>query len=462
MSTLTGQFISQSYGGVIQLSTSTGIVTGSSTQLQDGFGTNLGLFIRTSAAGSGSLSGSGDFNINGMTVGVGSGNVLSNTVVGRVAFTANTTGTNNVAVGNAALSNNTTGGTNTAVGTSAMLQNRVGSFNTAIGNTALQNNTSGSNNVAVGYFALQANTSGSSNTAIGRGALIVNTRGDFNTAVGRDALNSNTTGSGNAAIGQEAGEALVNGNNNIFVGYDAGQAFADGSDNIFIGYQSGFGLTTGNGNMIIGKTSSTFTASISQNILLYTSDVQRARFDPTSGWFFNNVVAGTGSYILTYESTGQTKYATYEQVASRLLSEGQFLNTTTITGSAGVSASIAFNNSSSLSVISLVSGSRITVANAATYNIQFSVQLDAPTGADVVRIWFRKNGTNIPNSASKVSLANNASTITTVNIFDIAAANDYYEVVWQRDDDHAQLLGEAASGNYPAVPSIIVTINQVN
>jgi hypothetical protein len=45
MSTLTGQYISQSYGGLIQLSTNTGIVTGSNTQLQDGFGTNLGVWI---------------------------------------------------------------------------------------------------------------------------------------------------------------------------------------------------------------------------------------------------------------------------------------------------------------------------------------------------------------------------------------------------------------------------------
>lgn len=45
MSTLTGQYISQSYGGIIQLSTNTGIVTGSNTQLQDGFGTNLGVYF---------------------------------------------------------------------------------------------------------------------------------------------------------------------------------------------------------------------------------------------------------------------------------------------------------------------------------------------------------------------------------------------------------------------------------
>jgi len=54
MATLTGQYISQSYGGVINLSTNTGIVTGSFTQLQDGLGTNLGVFFN----GQGIISGS--------------------------------------------------------------------------------------------------------------------------------------------------------------------------------------------------------------------------------------------------------------------------------------------------------------------------------------------------------------------------------------------------------------------
>jgi hypothetical protein len=47
MSTLTGQYISQSYGGLIHLSTNTGIAAGVSTQLEDGVGTSLGIYFRT-------------------------------------------------------------------------------------------------------------------------------------------------------------------------------------------------------------------------------------------------------------------------------------------------------------------------------------------------------------------------------------------------------------------------------
>jgi len=64
MATLTGLFISQSYGGVVHLTTNTGIVGGVFTQLQDGFGTNLGLQVNgssVSASFTGSLFGTASY-----------------------------------------------------------------------------------------------------------------------------------------------------------------------------------------------------------------------------------------------------------------------------------------------------------------------------------------------------------------------------------------------------------------
>ena len=47
MSTLTGTYINQTYGGVVHLSTNTGIVAGVNTQLEDGVGTALGVYLNT-------------------------------------------------------------------------------------------------------------------------------------------------------------------------------------------------------------------------------------------------------------------------------------------------------------------------------------------------------------------------------------------------------------------------------
>jgi hypothetical protein len=65
MATLTGQFISQSYGGIIQLSTNTGIVSGSYTQLQDGVGNNLGIWLNGGSTGSASTASLASMKVSG-------------------------------------------------------------------------------------------------------------------------------------------------------------------------------------------------------------------------------------------------------------------------------------------------------------------------------------------------------------------------------------------------------------
>jgi len=54
MAALTGNFISQSYGGLIHLTTNTGIVSNTPTMLQDGLGNNLNLYVNSNGSISGS------------------------------------------------------------------------------------------------------------------------------------------------------------------------------------------------------------------------------------------------------------------------------------------------------------------------------------------------------------------------------------------------------------------------
>jgi len=54
MSTLTGQFVSQSYGGLLHLSTNTNIVGGTFTSIEDGGGNALGILVKTGGQVSGS------------------------------------------------------------------------------------------------------------------------------------------------------------------------------------------------------------------------------------------------------------------------------------------------------------------------------------------------------------------------------------------------------------------------
>jgi hypothetical protein len=117
---------------------------------------------------------SSDLNINGITAGMGSGNLGFNTVFGRGALaTISQSGNYNLATGYVALQSNTTGELNTAAGTYALLKNTIGNNNTGYGVASLFNNTVGNNNTALGYEADVVSNNLTNATAIGYGAKVV-------------------------------------------------------------------------------------------------------------------------------------------------------------------------------------------------------------------------------------------------------------------------------------------------
>jgi len=115
--------------------------------------------------------------------------------------------------------------------------------------------------------------------------------------------------------------------------------------------------------------------------------------------------------------------------------------------------------------VSIVSNSRITIANTGVYNIQFSAQLDkTDSGDDKVEIWLCKNGNNIANSNTETTLVgNNGKHVAAWNWFVQAAAGDYYEICWNAADTSVFLNSVVAASNptRPAIPSVIVTVNQI-
>ncbi|SEP29726.1 tail fiber domain-containing protein [Niastella yeongjuensis] len=204
---------------------------------------------------------SGDLTVNGVSVGRGPGNAVSNTTTGNQALFSNTTGTNNTAFGAQALYYNTSGGYNTALGYQALASNTTASQNTAVGHFALYVNSTGYANTAVGLSsqfsstsgygnsslganALFNNSTGYDNTAVGVGALGANISGNNNIAAGRVAMNSNTIGIQNAAIGATALANNTTGNYNTAIGYGALNTNGTGNNNTALGYNAN--VATGN------------------------------------------------------------------------------------------------------------------------------------------------------------------------------------------------------------------------
>jgi len=109
---------------------------------------------------------SGNFTVQGVTVGLGGGAVSTNTAVGASALAATATGLYNLGLGYQALTAVTSGGFNVAAGGFALATNQTGAGNTALGYIALANAT-GNSNTAIGSNAGQSITSGAANVILG-------------------------------------------------------------------------------------------------------------------------------------------------------------------------------------------------------------------------------------------------------------------------------------------------------
>ena len=149
-----------------------------------------------------------------------------------------------------------------------------------------------------------------------------------------------------------------------------------------------------------------------------------------------------------------------------ILHYGAFSDTTTQTiTSIDTAYAMTFNTTDEANGVSIGSPtSRIVVAEQGVYNVQFSAQLDKTSGAAAnIHIWLRKNGTNVPNTASKVAIqGTSAETVAAWNFVIQLEPSNYVELMWASDDADVVLLAASATSVWPAIPSVICTVTQVN
>ena len=132
---------------------------------------------------------------------------------------------------------------------------------------------------------------------------------------------------------------------------------------------------------------------------------------------------------------------------------------------------VTFNTTDFSNGVTIASGSRITVADAGIWNLQFSIQFTNTTNASQdVDVWFRVNGTNSANSNSRFGFAPRKGVgdpfhiIAAMNYFLSLNATDYVEIMWRPTDTGVSIEQYAAgtSPTRPAVPSAIVTMSFVS
>lgn len=131
---------------------------------------------------------------------------------------------------------------------------------------------------------------------------------------------------------------------------------------------------------------------------------------------------------------------------------------------------MTFNSVVAASGISIVGGSKITVANTGVYNVQFSTQIDkTDSGRDSMEIWLMRNGNNESWSNTWVEADNNnAKVVAAWNFVIPLNAGDFVELAWWSADVDMRLFARPAeavvpgvSPARPAIPSAILTVQSI-
>jgi len=108
---------------------------------------------------------------------------------------------------------------------------------------------------------------------------------------------------------------------------------------------------------------------------------------------------------------------------------------------------------------------RITFTAAGTYMLAPSLQLKNVDSADHdATIWFRKNGTNINNSATIVTVpkaADGGAAFFQIVFYEAVTAGQYIEIMWLPEDADVTLDFLAAGAIAPAVPSVILAAERI-
>jgi hypothetical protein len=134
--------------------------------------------------------------------------------------------------------------------------------------------------------------------------------------------------------------------------------------------------------------------------------------------------------------------------------------------SANVAYVVQMNNAAAFnSGITIASSTNVTTAAAGIYSINASIQFaNADSTNHTSTFWFRKDGTNISNSASVISVpkvADGGKTLAQVTIFESMSISSYVQLVWSVSNTNVTLDYSSASGSIPEIPSVIFNMQRI-
>jgi hypothetical protein len=191
-------------------------------------------------------------------------------------------------------------------------------------------------------------------------------------------------------------------------------------------------------------------------------DLGTAAFQNTSAF----ATSAQGSLADTALQPGDPISVAFGNVTGR--SYGIFYDLSDQTFTADTATAVEFDTTGLAVGVSVVSNTRITFAAAGVYEIASRLQFqNTDTNDRLVDIWFRLNGTDIPYSASEISIpkaADGGKTNHAITGILQVTAGQYLEVIVVVEDVDVTLHHEAPIASpyvRPDVPSVILIANRI-
>ena len=267
-------------------------------------------------------------------------------------------------------------------------------------------------------------------------------------------ISGSTTQRGNNTL---IGNTVLSGSINV-----SGSTTLSGSTNF-----SGIHILSGS-NTIIGDTVLSGSIDVSGS-----SNFHNSVFIVTGSTFIKGLtnISGstniTGSFNVVDGDINVVSGSSFTRWGNKLFNYGQFSSTQTQSGSANTAYSMTFDTTDFSNGVSLVDGSKLTIANTGLYNIQFSAQLHTTANQAVdFSIWFAMTGSNIANSNTDFTvekIAGGGYGVAALNFLTEIASGSYVEIKYSKTTLQGQLeaKGTQATPTRPATPSIIATVTQI-
>lgn len=213
------------------------------------------------------------------------------------------------------------------------------------------------------------------------------------------------------------------------------------------------------GTEVLEIVQSSFSRKVAASDIANTAtNVRTVATGGTGAATLTGYVKGNGTSAMTAAAT-----IPFADLAGRAF--GQPSSTADQTGNVAAATAVTFDTDLTGTGVSVASSTQITLAAAGTYMLSPSIQFANSAASDyTATIWFRKNGTNIANSATIISIpkaADGGAAVFSLSFFDTVTAGQYIEIMWLPSNIAVTIEHTAIGAIAPAIPSILCPVMRI-